>query len=135
MEFTGKWKITGTVTSAKLDASLGTFKDMGEKIYGADRGELDAGQKEAEKSMIGKEVPLSEIDVESWKYMGCKITKEGNTIDIPPPGADNPKALGSMIYYIDNIQGNSFTGRAIGKNHLGGQTNEIHYTITGTRIE
>ncbi|MBK8953168.1 MAG: S8/S53 family peptidase [Chitinophagaceae bacterium] len=135
VEFTGKWKIMGTITSAKLDASLGTFKDMGEKIYGADRGELDAGQKEAEQSMIGKEVPLSEIDVESWKYMGCKITKEGSTIVITPPGADNPKALGSMIYYIENITGNTFTGRAIAKNHFGGKDNEIHYTITGTRIE
>jgi hypothetical protein len=135
VEFTGKWKIIGKVTSAKLDASLGTFKDMGEKIYGADRGEMDAGQKEAEQSMIGKEVPLSEIDVESWKYMGCKITKEGSTIVITPPGADNPKALGSMIYYIENITGNTFTGRAIAKNHFGGKDNEIHYTITGTRIE
>lgn len=135
VEFAGKWKVTGKVTSAKLDASLGTFKDMGKQIYGADEAEMDAGQKEAEQSMIGKEVPLSEINVETWKYMGCKITKEGSTIVITPPGADNPKALGSIIYYIDNLSGNTFTGRAIAKNHFGGKDNEIHYEITGTRIE
>ena len=89
----------------------------------------------AEQAMIGKEVPLSEINVETWKYMGCKITKEGSTIVITPPGADNPKALGSIIYYIDNLSGNTFTGRAIAKNHFGGKDNEIHYEITGTRIE
>ncbi|GEM_PF-3561731 len=135
VEFAGKWKVMGKVTSAKLDASLGTFKDMGKQIYGADEAEMDAGQKEAEQAMIGKEVPLSEIDVETWKYMGCKITKEGSTIVITPPGADNPKALGSIIYYIDNLSGNTFTGRAIAKNHFGGKDNEIHYEITGTRID
>lgn len=135
VEFTGKWKIMGTVTSAKLDASLGTMKEMGKNIYGADEKEMEEGQKEVERSMIGKEMPLGEIDVETWKYMGCKITKEGNTIVITPPGADDPKALGSMIYYIEELSADQFTGKAIAKNNLGGKMNEIHYNITGTRVK
>lgn len=135
VEFTGKWKIMGTVTSAKLDASLGSIKEMGKNIYGADEKEMDEGQKEAERSMLGKQMPMGEMDIESWKHMGCKITREGSTIVITPPGADNPKALGSIIYYIDQLSADSFTGRAISHNHFGENVNEIHYNITGIRIQ
>ncbi len=134
VDFTGIWKVMGKVTSAKLDASLGAAKDMS-ALYGADKNEVEAGQREAEQSMIGKENPLGTIDVEVWKSMGCKIEKEGNLIVVRPPGSDNPKALGSMIYYIENLGPKTFTGYAIAKNHLGGRDNEIHYSISGTLVE
>lgn len=134
VEFTGKWKMTGKVLSAKLDASLGAAKDMS-ALYGADPKEVEAGQRDAEKSMIGKTVPLGEMDVETWKLMGCKIEKEGSTIVVRPPGSDNAKALGSIIYYIQSLGKDSFTGYAIARNHLSGRDNEMKYEITGTRVE
>ena len=73
--------------------------------------------------------------MENWNIWAAKITRKAALMCITPPGADNPKSLGSIIYYIENLEGNSFTGRAIARNHFGGKDNGIHYEIKGTRIE
>lgn len=133
IEFTGSWELTGTVTSAKLDASLGTMKEMGKTIYNADEGEMEAGQREAEKSMIGQVVPMGYLDVEQWVNVGFKIHKEGKSYVFTSRFSEDPEAMSSIMYYVDEINGNEFTGRAIARNNLSGKKNEIHYSIKGVK--
>ncbi len=135
VEMTGSWELTGTVTYAKLDASLGTMKEMGKTIYNADEGEMEAGQREAEKAMIGQVAQMGYLDVEEWVNVGFKIHKEGNSLVFTSRFSEDPEAMSSIMYYVDEIHGNEFTGRAIARNNLGGKKNEIRYDIKGVRKE
>ncbi len=132
----GVWKVEGTCTAAKLDASFSAIDEFASSydyvMYGSE-GNYNDAKKEAEKAMIGTTTPLADFDMNGIELIWM-VKKEGEYYIIESPTFADKESLGGSKYKIKFTGKDSFEGVMEATGNIGGKSNHLKYDVKGTRI-